>query len=102
VRDDAARDASDLVGREARRVLAAGRVVRAADLAEPRLVARGQAVAMVYAGAGLEITTLGEALDHGSRGEIVRVVNPASRLVREAVVVGPGQVRVGGAGGATP
>ena len=90
------------MGREARRVLAAGRVVRAADLAEPRLVTRGQAVTMVYAGGGgLEITALGEALDHGSRGGIVRVVNPASRLVREAVVVGPGQVRVGG-GGATP
>lgn len=97
VRGDAARDPADVVGREARRTLAAGRVLRAADLAEPRLVARGQAVTMVYAGGGLEITALGEAIDHGSLGGVVRVVNPASRLVREAVVVGPGRVRIGGA-----
>jgi hypothetical protein len=30
------------------------------------------------------------------------MVNPASRLVREAVVVGPGRVQVGGTGGAAP
>lgn len=97
VRGDAARDPAEIVGREARRVLPAGRLVRAADLAEPRLVARGQAVTMVYAGGGLEITALGEAMDHGSFGGVVRVLNPASKLVREAVVVGPGRVRIGGA-----
>lgn len=102
VRDDAARDPSDLVGREARRVLAVGRVVRTADLVEPRVVTRGQAVTMVYAGGGLEITTLGEALDHGSLGGVVRVMNPTSRLVREAVVVGAGRVRIGAPSGVTP
>ena len=102
VRDDDARDSSELVGREARRILVVGRAVRTADLAEPRLVARGQAVTMVYAGGGLEITALGEALDHGSLGGVVRVMNPASRLVREAVVVGAGRVRIGAPGGVTP
>lgn len=101
VRGDAARDPAEIVGREARRVLPAGRIVRVADLAAPRLVARGQAVTMVYAGRGLEITALGEALDHGGLGGVVRVVNPASRLVREAVVVGPGRVRIGGISGGT-
>ena len=76
--------------------------MRTADLAEPRLVVRGQAVTMVYAGGGLEITALGEALDQGSLGGVVRVMNPASRLVREAVVVGAGRVRIGAPGGVTP
>lgn len=91
---DSARDPAELVGREARRALAAGRVVRAGDLAAPRLVARGEAVTMVYARGGLEVNALGRALDHGSVGAVVRVANATSDLVREGVVVGPKRVRI--------
>jgi flagellar basal body P-ring formation protein FlgA len=93
-------DAADLVGRESRRALPAGRPVRAADLGAPRLVLRGEPVTLVYASGGLEISAAGEALDAAGEGEIVRVLNPAGGTVRKGVVVGRRLVRALAAGGA--
>ena len=43
---------------------------------------------------------MGEALDGGSEGDAVRVVNPDTRLVRRGTVAGRKLVRVQSSGGA--
>jgi flagella basal body P-ring formation protein FlgA len=97
---EAVRDLQEVVGREARRTLVAGRAIRDSDLTTPRLVQRGEAVTIFYESVGLQVRTVGEALDGGSEGDAVRVVNPDTRLVRRGVVAGRKLVRVQSAGGA--
>jgi flagella basal body P-ring formation protein FlgA len=93
---DAVTDPSELEGRETRRRLAAGRPVSRADLAEPRLVRRGETVTAVYVVPGLELVGLATALEDGTLGDPVRLVNPESRRTFRGFVVGPRRVKVGG------
>jgi flagellar basal body P-ring formation protein FlgA len=89
-------EARQLIGSEARRPLAPGRVLSERDLQPPRLVRRGRAVALVYARPGLQLRALGIAQADGALGELVRVVNPDSQQQLQGVVVGPDQVALGG------
>lgn len=91
---DALASASELAGRQAVRSLAPQRAVRAADVAEPWLVRRGDDAATVFRRGSLEIVSAGEALDNGRQGETVRVRNLDSGEVRRAVVVATRRVEV--------
>ncbi len=91
-------DEARLIGREVRRRLLAGRPIRVGDLQEPRLVRRGALVTVVYRRPGLELTAVARALESGSMGEVVRLVNVDSRLAIKARVVGPGRAEAIGSG----
>ncbi len=90
-------DSEALLGAEATRPLLAGRTLGARDVRPPRLVNRGRAVRLVYAGPGLRLTAQGAAQDDGALGDLVRVVNPDSRRLVQGVVSGPDEVTVGAA-----
>ena len=94
--------AEELIGTVARRPLQTGRAIASRDIEQPRLVERGRAVRLLYAGPGLRLETLGIAQQSGTLGEIVRVVNADSERALTGIVAGPGVVRIGGgvAGGA--
>jgi flagella basal body P-ring formation protein FlgA len=92
---DALVDVADLVGLEASRRLAAGRVVRTADLRAPRLVRKDEAVTMLYRRGSLDLVTTGVALEPGGAGDNIRIVNPSSKRPLRGIVVGPRQVQVG-------
>ncbi len=81
-------------GMEAHHVIAAGDPIPLAELARPPLVQRGQPVLIALAMPGLALSEQGRALDTGTAGDEVRVLNPASRAVLEGTVSGPGEVRV--------
>lgn len=83
-----------LVGLETRRAIYTGRPVLAADLGPPTLVRRNAVVVMLYTDGGLGIRTEGRALDSGGAGEVVRVINLASRRSVLATVTGENQVEV--------
>ena len=85
----------EVVGQEADRRLLPGRPIRVADVRAPRLVRKGDVVAIVYRGAGLEITTQGRAMEDGSAGQAVRVTNITSERLVRAVVVDHKRVLVG-------
>jgi flagellar basal body P-ring formation protein FlgA len=96
-------DIDDFVCLQAFRRFNGGRVVRAADVAVPWLVRRGDQLSLVFKRAGLEIAGPGVALDDGRHGEPVRVQNAASGEMRQAIVVGPRRVQVQvGVPGSTP
>lgn len=88
-------DADAVIGREAVRRLPAGRPLTTADLAEPRLVRRGESVTVVYRAPGLEVTGLARALEDGAQGETVRLMNPDTRRPLRGVVVARRRVEVG-------
>ncbi len=88
-------DPVQMIGAEARRRLAPGRVLTSRDIGPPRLVRRGQPVRVVYADGGLQLTALGTARDDGGFGEPIRVINPESKLQLHGIATGPAEVTVG-------
>jgi flagella basal body P-ring formation protein FlgA len=93
---DVQTDTQTLTGRVARRALQVGSVVRTGDLARPEIVARGDAVTIVYEVPGMTLTLRGRATDGGAQGDIIAVVNPQSKKTLQAQIVAPGKVSVSG------
>jgi flagella basal body P-ring formation protein FlgA len=57
-------------------------------------VQRDQTVTLVYESAGLYLTIRGKALDNGTEGDVVSVLNLQSKRTVSGTVVGRGQVAV--------
>jgi flagella basal body P-ring formation protein FlgA len=83
------------VGREARVTLYPGRAILTSQIGAPALVERNQLVRMTYAQGALSIATEGRALDRGGAGELVRVMNLASRQTVTGTVAEDGSIEVG-------
>lgn len=90
----AAETPTDLVGREARVALYAGRPIRLADVGAPAVIERNQIVTLVYMRGGLHILTEGRALGRAGAGERVRVMNLASRTTVSGEAGEDGRVHV--------
>ncbi|MEN4903381.1 flagellar basal body P-ring formation chaperone FlgA [Luteimonas sp. TWI1437] len=86
---------ADAIGRSARRTLLAGSVLTAGDLVSPRLVRRGDTVALVSRQAGIEVRMAGRALGDAGERERVSVENLSSRRVVQGIVDPAGDVVVG-------
>ena len=85
---------ADAAGREARRALRAGELIRDSDLKRPTLVAKGANVTMVFEAPGMQLTAVGRALAEGGEGDSIPVLNPTSYRQVSAVIVSAGTVRV--------
>ena len=72
-------DPALFIGMEARVALYAGRPIRVSDVGFPAIVDRNQLIPLVYDANGLVIRTEGRALGRAGVGEIIRVMNMASR-----------------------
>jgi flagella basal body P-ring formation protein FlgA len=79
---------------QSRRQLRAGQAIRNADLAKPDLVTRDQAVTLIYETSGLYLTLRGKAIEGGTEGDVVNVINLQSKRTVSGVIVGRGQVAV--------
>lgn len=82
------------VGMQLRRAMRAGAALKLADLARPDFVQRDQGVVVIYRTAGLYLTTRGKALESGSEGDVVNVMNLQSKRTVTGVVTGRGQVTI--------
>ena len=88
--------AADLaVGQEARVAIYAGRAIRAADVGPSAIVDRNQIVPLAYQSGGLVIMTEGRALGRGGAGDVISVMNLASRTKVFGQIGADGVVRVG-------
>jgi flagellar basal body P-ring formation protein FlgA len=90
--DAAVRDQA--VGMQMRHPMRAGRPLRVADLVRPDLVQRDQTVTIIYQTAGIYLTSRGKALDSGTEGDVVSVLNTQSKRTITGVVTGRGQVTI--------
>ena len=90
--DAATRDRA--VGMQARKSLQAGRPLRSADLGKPDRVTRDQGVTLIYETPGLYLTGRGKALENGTEGDTVNVLNLQSKRTVQGIVIGAGQVSV--------
>lgn len=89
------RSIPDVAGKEARRALRAGELIRDSDLKRATLVAKGSTVTMLFEAPGMKLTSVGRALAEGAAGDSITVLNPTSYRQVEATVIAPGTVRVG-------
>ena len=85
-----------VVGKMAGRTLLPGAAIPLAALDFPRLVSNGGEVKLLYIDGGLEISTVGMALQDGAAGDSVKVRNDDSGVTVTGVVQPDGAVRVSG------
>jgi flagella basal body P-ring formation protein FlgA len=88
---------NEVLGLQARRVLAAGQAFRSDDVRRPIVVTKGQTVTMQFAVPGVELMAMGRAMSEGGVGDTVTVQNPVSYRMISAIVTAPGTVRATGA-----
>ncbi len=98
-REGAARDATQVVGLEARVAIYPGQPVRLADLRPAAVIERNEIVRMIYRQNGLMILTDGRVLGRGALGDIVSVMNLSSRQSVQGIVKASGLVEVTGSAG---
>jgi flagella basal body P-ring formation protein FlgA len=84
----------DAIGLAARRALRPGDLLRQADLAKPEVVARNDNVTITYQVPGIALTMRGKALEAGTHGEVIHVLNEQSKRTIQATVAGRGHVVV--------
>jgi len=82
------------IGMQMRRPMRAGQALRVADLVKPDLVQRDQSVTLIYQTTGIYLTSRGKALDNGTEGDVVNVVNLQSKRTVTGVVTARGQVTI--------
>jgi flagella basal body P-ring formation protein FlgA len=87
-------EAEQAVGLAVRRPLLAGHAVRQSDLQKPELVARNENVTISYEVPGIVLTMRGQALEGGTQGDLISVLNVQSKKTIRATIVGPGRVSV--------
>jgi flagella basal body P-ring formation protein FlgA len=85
-----------IVGKVARRTLLPGSPIPLNAVGDPKTVANGAKVRLLFEDGGLAITAYGTALHAGSVGEIISVRNLGSGLTVSGAVQADGSIRVGG------
>lgn len=83
-----------LVGKVARRPLAAGNAIPVAAVAEAQLVTRGVAAELRFEQDGLSIRAIGVPLESGALGAMVKLKNADSGKVVAGIVQADGSVKV--------
>ena len=92
---DAPRDAEVVIGQAARRPLRAGAAVGTHDLAAPIVIKRDEMVAVAFQADGIRLVLQGKATADAAVGDILKVENPQSKKMIQALVTGPGEAAVG-------
>ena len=98
VTNDVIAEVEQMIGQTPKRPLPSGQPVRIRDLQTPITVARNGSVSMIYETANMFLTSRGKALQDGATGDTIRVLNTQSNRTIDAIITGPGTVRVGIAG----
>lgn len=92
--DGAISDITKIVGQEARIALYPGRPIRRGDVGPPAIVDRNDVVVLVFSKRGLQIIAEGRSLGRGSAGEMIRIMNIASRKTISGRIKPDGSVEV--------
>ncbi len=93
-RGEVVKAAFQALGLEAHRSLQPGQAIQLADIGRPTLIAKGSRVSMTLSGPGIELSAQGVAMEAAGLDEVVPIINPASKIIVRAVVIGMGRARV--------
>lgn len=90
----AAERLSEVIGAEVRTTVYKGQPILLDNLASPAIVERNQRVSIVFAAGPVLIETGGRALQRGGAGDLIPVMNSASRVTVTGLVLPDGRIRV--------
>lgn len=85
---------TEVVGREARRVIYPGQKILPDDIQNPAVIERNAIVPLHFARKGLTIITDGRALSRAANGETVKVINRDSHKTVSGIAMPDGSVLV--------
>lgn len=91
---DIVTDAHDIIGMTPKRMLRAERPIRSGDVQRPVLVPKGSIVTIVLQQPGMTLTSKGKAMENGSDGETIRVINSKTKRTIDAIVLSSSTVTV--------
>ncbi len=91
---DTIRNSAAVVGHAARRDLRAGQPIRISEMMKPELVARGDTVTLTFDSPGVVLSLRAKAMESGTEGDVIQVMNPQSKRTVQATVEGAGHVVV--------
>jgi flagella basal body P-ring formation protein FlgA len=94
VTDDMIIQKDALIGMTPRKILRAKAPVSYDELEKPTLVKRGELVTMQLQRGPIQLSSLAKALEAGTQGDIIRLLNIDSKRTIEAEVTGPRTARV--------
>lgn len=83
---DTVNDISSLIGRTPVRGVSPNRPIRSSEISAPALIKKNALVQMRYKTESMEITTAGQALTDGAKGDVIEIRNVTSKKVARAVV----------------
>jgi flagella basal body P-ring formation protein FlgA len=84
----------DIIGKEARITLYAGRPIRPRDIGSPAIIGRNDMVSLVFSTGFLNIVTEGRALGRGAVGDTIRAMNLGSRIAVTGIILADGSIEV--------
>lgn len=88
-------DSESIIGKSARRPIGAGLVLKTSELRTPEIVAKNSLVTIRLETERMVLTAQGRAMEAGTMGEAIQVMNTKSNSIISAEVVGQGIVRTG-------
>lgn len=89
------RTAEEIIGKRLSRTLKAGDTFNTATLKATNDVERNSAVTVLFKRPGIELSGTGVAMEAGSTGKAIRIMNTETRTTVVATVSGPGTVTIG-------
>jgi flagella basal body P-ring formation protein FlgA len=84
----------EIVGLKARRTIARGEALTSAVLMTPPAVRSGDEVTVKVSIGSVEVSGVGVASGSGQPGDVIRIMQPRSRQLLKARIVGPGMVEI--------
>lgn len=94
VQHDTVLSEDELIGMTPRRMVLDGKPILTGELEPPRVISRGDIITMIFREGPLKLTAKARALEHGTKGDIIRVVNINSNKTIDALVRGDKEVEV--------
>jgi flagella basal body P-ring formation protein FlgA len=79
---------SEIVGMTPRKIIRGNAPIARNDLDKPVMVQRGELVTMNLNSGAIKITALAKALEAGTKGDIIRLMNIDSKRTIEAKITG--------------
>lgn len=85
----------DLIGKELKRNLQAGKILTPSHVTSPVIIKRGEIVALQRTASGFMVRMKGTAMMDGALGDKIRVKNASSKRIVEGEITNPGIVSIG-------
>lgn len=90
LRPDTAMEEKQIIGYTPLRTISPDRSVRTAELTKPAVIHKNERVTLQYRTSNMELKTLGEAMEDGAEGDIIRIRNKDSHQPVQARIIAAG------------